>query len=97
MQVMNAANDKILLSTDGEPSCDQIEQCVLSHSPSLLAWTTAAGEIKLMSLHKNEVKTLGHHGARISLLKFSPSDILILTVASDGSIKVMVPLFQSFS
>lgn len=56
----------------------------------MMAWSTLSGLVQLMSLDKKEIKTLGHHSsAKVTLLKFSPSDTLLLTVSSDGCIKVI--------
>lgn len=66
-----------------------MELCVLSPKASMMAWSTASGLVKLMSIDKKEVRTVGHHSdARVTLLKISPSGILVLTSSLDGRIKV---------
>ena len=87
---MSGSNCETLLTTnDVESGTDQVELCVLSHKASMMAWSTLSGLVKLMSLDKKEVKTLGHHSdTKVTLLNFSPSDILLLTISSEGCIKV---------
>lgn len=63
--------------------------CILSNSTSMMAWATLSGVVKLMSLVKKEVKVLGHHSdAKVNLIKFSPSDVLLVSGSSEGCIKV---------
>lgn len=94
---MSGSSCETLLTTnDVESSKDQVEMCVLSHRSSMMAWSTLSGLVKLMSLDKKEVKTLGHHSdARVTLLKFSPSDVLLLTVSSEGCIKVWIETIRN--
>lgn len=55
----------------------------------MLAWVTSTGRVDLASISRNESKVLGHHSdSRVSLLKFSPSDALLLTADNSGHIKV---------
>ncbi|XP_046440097.1 apoptotic protease-activating factor 1-like isoform X2 [Daphnia pulex] len=93
IQVVSGSNCETLLTTnDVESGSDQVEICVLSHQASMMAWSTVSGLVKLMSLDRSEVKTLGHHSdAKVTLLKFSPSDVLLLTVSSEGCIKIWKP------
>lgn len=79
----------MLTTNEPDAEVDQVELCVLSQKATMLAWSTLSGLVKLMSIEKKEVKILGHHSdAKINLLKFSPSGILVLTASVDGRIKV---------
>ena len=57
-----------------------------------MAWSTLSGLIKLVSLkNKEKVKVLGHHSdSKVTLLKFSPSNRLVLSASSEGCIKVQL-------
>lgn len=78
-----------VLKTDAEPIADPVEQCVLSHSGRMMVWSTVSGLLRLMSLSKKEIKVLGHHSdAKVNVLKFSPSDVLIVSASAEGCVKV---------
>lgn len=86
---MNALNCETFETIEQEDSAlDPVELCVVSHKASMLAWATLSGSVKLMSLNRKKVKTLGHHSDKVSFIKFSPTDVLLLSVSSDGGIKV---------
>lgn len=88
---MSGSTCETLLTTEDTGSgTDQVELCALSHKASMMAWSTLGGLVKLMSLDKKVIKTLGHHSdAKVTLLKFSPSDVLLLTISTEGCIKVL--------
>ena len=78
------------MCTAEENGSDQIVQCVLSHSAKMAAWSTLSGLVKLMSFLKKEIRILGHHSdSKVELLKFSPSDVLVVSSSSEGCIKVI--------
>lgn len=88
--VSGSTCETLLTANELESTTDQVELCILSHKASMMAWSTLSGLVKLMSLEKREIKTLGHHSdAKVTFLRFSPSDILLLTASSDGCIKVL--------
>ena len=92
-QVINGSDGSQLLITEAETiNADQVEQCCLSSTASLMAWSTLSGLIKLVTLkNKEKVKVLGHHSdSKVTLLKFSPSTRLVLSASSEGCIKVQL-------
>jgi len=88
IQVMSSESDKTIFTTE-EESPDTVEKCVVSHDTTMVAWFTQSGRIKLLSLKSKLVKVLGQHpDANLTVLKFSPKDVLLVSCSLDGSIKI---------
>ena len=87
---MSSESDKTIFTTE-EESPDTVEKCVVSHDTTMVAWFTQSGRIKLLSLKSKLVKVLGQHpDANLTVLKFSPKDVLLVSCSLDGSIKVHI-------
>lgn len=93
VQVLSGMDAKTIHTTDTEP--EVVEHCVISHGSSLLAWANHSGVIRLMSFNSKSIRTIGQHSQRITVLKFSPSDGLLLTACRAGTVKVLPARFNN--
>ena len=84
---MSGLNAHVLHTTELE--CEPIEVCAISNGIAMLAWGTKSGSIRLLSLKTKSVKEVGHHSdKKLTLLKFSLSDVLLVSASEDGCVKV---------
>lgn len=84
---MTGLDGQSLYTTEAES--EVIEQCAISHGMAMLAWGTEGGSIRLLSLKTKSVKVVGvQSNRRMTHLKFSPTDVLLMSASEDGCIKV---------
>lgn len=84
-------SNEVLLTFEAGTPPDCVVLCSLSHSSGMLCSATHAGRVQLTSVSRNESKVLGHHSdAKVSLLKFSLKDSMILSGDVNGCIKVLI-------